>query len=186
MSNTSDIDKIINKKLKKKIDKFAEDAFSYCKEKVADEIEIHYEDYIAEFYEHYPHPKSYDRSLSTYKASDVFNDSSAAYAKGEHIVGIYVSAENIPGNPYYIPHRYGMRKSGEPVDKDWVFNNTFIEGRHGVDPYIGWGPMDVKPYESMKTWFDAFRSNKGRMQDKIKEKAFQKAFAKNFKKKKRK
>jgi len=177
MSQTSDI----KRKLKKKVNKIVEDALYYCKEEIASEIEKHFESYIDEFYAHYPNPISYDpRTFRTYLASDGFNDFSVMLSKGENRIGIYVTADNIEGNPYYVPGKYGLRKNGKPVDKDWVFENTFERGMHGIPPTSGHYPMDKPPYVNMKTWFKDFKSNKGQMQNKIKERALIKAIQKNL------
>lgn len=45
-----------------------------------------------------------------------------------YIAGITVSANNIPGNPYY--DHWGMNR-GEVMDTEWVFDRTFERGIHG-------------------------------------------------------
>ncbi len=176
MNNVSSI----KKTLKRKTEKIVSDALENIKDEVAFQIERQYEICIEKFYNHYPKPKLYQRTLYTYKASDSYDSLSVAITKKGNRVGIYVSSDYIPGNPYYVPGKYGKRKDGSPVDKEWVFENTFELGRHGYPPTEGKTPMPQSPNTSMSMWFEDLRTNKDRLQDKIKDEALSKAIAKNI------
>ena len=176
MNNNS----VIKKKIKDKANKIVNDALENIREEVAFQIESHFELFIDKFYADYPSPKRYERTFSTYYASDSYESLSVALTKGENKVGIYISSDNIPGNPYYVPGKYGHRRNGDPVDKEWVFENTFELGRHGYPPYEGKLPMPTSPYTNMRYWFEDFKSNKRLVQNKIKDEALEKAIAKNF------
>lgn len=172
----------ITKRIKRISQKIVDDTLENIREEVASQIEEHFELYIDRFYAHYPDPVRYDpRTFSTYLASDAYDDLSVSFEKGADRVGIYVSADNIPGNPYFVPGKYGKRKDGSPVDKDWVFENTFELGRHGYPPYEGTTPMSPSPYSLMNEWFKDLKANKGKVKDKIKEEALSAAIAKNMK-----
>jgi hypothetical protein len=172
----------ITKRIKRISQRIVEDTLENIREEVASQIEEHFELYIERFYDHYPNPVRYvPRTEMTYFASDAYDDFSVSFAKGPDRVGIYVSADNIPGNPYYVPGKYGRRKDGSEVDKDWVFENTFELGRHGYPPYEGMTPMSPSPYSLMSEWFKDFKSNKGKVKDKIKEEALSVAIARNMK-----
>lgn len=155
----------LKRKLKKISDNIVNAAIENIKEEVGFEIEKHYELYIEGFYKHYENPVFYRRTYSTYEASDSYDDYTSTWVRSKNRVGIYVSADYIPGNPY-------------SADKEWVFKNTFELGQHGAPPHTGWYPMDVPPYQSMKTWFKDFKANKNHEYDKIKEEALAKALAK--------
>lgn len=171
---------IIDKKIKKKAEKIVKDTLDNIREELAFQIEEHFELYIDRFYAHYPEPRRYERTGSTYYASDSYKDFTSALVRDGNRVGIIVSSENIPGNPYYVEGVYGMRKNGEAVDKEWVFNNTFALGRHGYPPYEGKTPMSPSPLSNMTDWFIGLKTNKNKIQNKIKEEALSKAIAKNL------
>lgn len=100
------------------------------------EIEIAWERVIDEFYNHYI-PKWYDRTYSTYKASSGYSEIMSGTLMpyrckkekdGSYLVGITVSSDNIPDNPY------DPDADGKP-DKDWVFTRTFEKGYHGYNQH---------------------------------------------------
>lgn len=81
-------------------------------------IESAYESVVQSFYDEYT-PKYYDRTYSTYLASDKYNDPFGFTPLSDgYESGIGIDHENIPGNPYR-------------ADKHWVFTRTFAEGIHG-------------------------------------------------------
>ena len=92
-------------------------------------IEEIYEQAIDAFYDSYD-PKYYDRTFSTYKASNLYEN----YAKQENpipmgegfVAGIEVTSDNIPGKPY------NRSKKDKPNKTEWVFNRTYTKGIHGV------------------------------------------------------
>lgn len=167
------------RQLKRKFKKVEDYAMKVMKEEVAIQIQEHYDLFIKEFYDHYD-PKFYlDRTFSTYEASDASKDWSIAYTRpNEDYVGIYVSADFIYGNPYYVPGKYGHRSNGNPVDKDWVFTNTFEKGIHGYGETRGGSVMKESPKVMMDKWYKNFKSNKGHALDKIRDEAYDRAFAK--------
>lgn len=160
----------IKKKIKKITDKLIDETLENMKVEIAYRIEEQFESCIQDFYNHYPEPAFYNRTLKTYEASDSSDRLSIAYSKGKNKVGIYVSADFIEGNPYH-----GKRANKEPVDKGWVFENTFVHGMHGYPPYEGKKAMRNPPEARMDSWFKDFKSNKGHVLDKIKDDAFTKA-----------
>lgn len=160
------IESVIRKKIKRKMDKVAQDAMEICKDEILAQIENHFELYIEEFYEDYPNPVWYQRTGMTYYGSDSFDVRSVGLSRPDGRVGIYVSAVFINGNPY-------------TADKDWVFENTFELGRHGYPPHEGHAPMSPPPNSRMESWFKDFKNNKGQVLDKIKENAIAKALQKN-------
>lgn len=92
-------------------------------------IEEIYERAIDAFYDSY-NPKYYDRTLSTYKASDLWENPTKQQnpiPMGEgFIAGIEVSSDNIPGHPY------NKSPKDKPNKTEWVFNRTYVKGIHGV------------------------------------------------------
>ena len=88
------------------------------------QIESAYENAISLFYADYPDPLVYQRTYSTFLASNGYNDPFSPnnlYKTGDiWTAGIQVDHSFIPGNPY-------------KADKDWVFDRTFNKGIHGIN-----------------------------------------------------
>lgn len=114
--------------IEEEIDGMIQKAMKATAIELSSEIEMAWERVIDEFYAHYT-PSWYDRTYSTYKASDGYSEIGSGnlvpYIKnikknkaGDILVGITVSADYIPGNPYR-------------ADTDWVFERTFEKGYHG-------------------------------------------------------
>lgn len=81
-------------------------------------IESAYESVIQSFYDDYT-PKYYERTYSTYLASDKVDDPFGfTPVDNDYITGINVDPSFINGNPYR-------------AEKDWVFDRTFNKGIHG-------------------------------------------------------
>ena len=96
-------------------------------------IESAYESVIQSFYDDYT-PKFYDRTYSTYQASNRYDDPFGFTPVGNgYEAGIIVDHENIPGRPYR-------------ADKHWVFTRTFNEGIHGFFrwEYRKWANKQLK------------------------------------------
>ena len=88
------------------------------------QIEKAYETAISKFYNEYT-PKVYDRTGSTLKASDRWDDIFGYDVKGDIFeTGINVGAENIPFIDGHPPYR-------APKGTAWVFQRTYEEGIHG-------------------------------------------------------
>ena len=118
--------------LEEEIDEMVKKAIKRTAIELSSEIEIAWERVIDEFYEDYT-PIWYNRTYSTYKASDGYSEIGSGnfvpYIKnirrnkhGNILVGITVSSDYIPGNPY-------------EADKDWVFERTFEKGYHGYNQH---------------------------------------------------
>ena len=130
----------LEKTVMKKIEKGLKKALKETAEDVLFEIEEAYEKTIDEFYEDYGpnngEPWWYKRTHSTYLGSSGYEDlydsrNFRTVGNDNYRVGINVSSDNIPGNPYkskWRPEEGGQKRS---VDKDWVFRRTFDEGIHG-------------------------------------------------------
>lgn len=81
-------------------------------------IESAYQGAIQAFYDDY-YPKWYQRTYSTFEASDRANDMFGYNQMGNIFEsGIHVDPSFISGNPYR-------------ADKGWVFERTFVQGIHG-------------------------------------------------------
>ena len=108
----------------KKIIKQYESAIKQVAEEVSFQVESAYESVIDMFYNDYT-PRWYERTGSTYRASDHVDDMSKITKVGdEYLSGIIVDSENINGNPYR-------------ADTDWVFERTFVRGIHGFTAHEG-------------------------------------------------
>lgn len=122
--------------IEEEIDKMIKKAVKNTAIELSSEIEIAWERVIDEFYEDYT-PVWYKRTFSTYKASDGYSELGSGnlvpYIKninrdksGNILVGITVSSDYIPGDPY-------------EADKDWVFERTFEKGYHGYNQHEAQG-----------------------------------------------
>lgn len=111
----------MRKKFMEKLNRIVNDAVSHAAYEAAYIIENQYESIISKFYDDYT-PHIYERTYSTYLASSMYSDYSKGIRKlsdGSYEVGIYVSPQNIPDDPYID-------------DKEYVFWRTFEEGIHGL------------------------------------------------------
>jgi hypothetical protein len=94
------------------------------------EIETAYESAINKFYADYT-PSLYDRTYSTYAASDHYMDKGNVITSGNDLIaGITVASDNIPGEPYY---KYWGKHKGRPMNKNYVFSRTYEKGIHGIN-----------------------------------------------------
>lgn len=89
------------------------------------QIEAAYESTIDEFYKDYSpnngDPWYYDRTYSTYLASDGYDNLFSYETHPDvYVAGINVSPDNIYGKPYAYP-------------ADYVFGRTFEKGIHGIN-----------------------------------------------------
>lgn len=108
------------------IRKDIEEKYNKAVEEIAREvtyqIELAYESMISRFYNEYT-PRRYNRTLSTIKASDRWNDIRGFTPMGDVFMsGINVGYENIPDIDGHQPYH---------ADTDWVFKRTYEEGIHG-------------------------------------------------------
>lgn len=106
--------------LKAKLDATIKDMIDIARVDIVEELEIIWENSIDQFYFHYDQ-SWYQRTHSTYKASDAFNDINNHFFSpidndGAEI-GIHVSSDNL-GSPY-------------KADTEWVFTRVFEKGYHG-------------------------------------------------------
>ncbi len=119
MKKTENLDadsKRILRMIKKKLKKAAE----LTMREISFQIEAAYESVIEDFYNNYL-PKWYDRTYSTFLASNRWDDPFYVHQDGDTIIGgIKVSSNFISGNPYR-------------AQKGWVFHRTFDLGIHGFD-----------------------------------------------------
>ncbi len=149
--------------LKDKVNIAIQEGIKKASEKIAFDIQGNYEHFIQMFYDDYE-PNSYNRTLNTFFGSDGTSlDKMINDIKNGYIVGIAVSSDNIPGDPY-------------SADKDWVFDRTYYEGIHGFTPteYKDWSnrdtvsqpmanaskiPTQMKPSPSvlMNKWFNNYK-----------------------------
>lgn len=105
---------------RKDIEKRYMSAIEHLAEEVSFQIESAYETVIEKFYDDYS-PVSYNRTYSTYLASDGYDDPFSYTQSGNvYTAGIQVSSDFIQGKPYR-------------ADTDWVFNRTFERGIHGFN-----------------------------------------------------
>ncbi len=114
MPNNSlyDIKKDIKKRYMRALDNLAEE--------LSFEIENAYETIIERFYNDYS-PISYNRTYSTYLASDSFeNPFSYTQMGNTYFSGINIDPSFINGKPYR-------------ADTGWVFERTFEKGIHGIN-----------------------------------------------------
>lgn len=146
--NDFNIEEEIDEELKGKLHK----AINLAAVELATEIEIAWERVIDEFYEHYT-PVWYQRTYSTYKASDGYSEIGSGYfapyirkinrdrKTNKITVGITVSADNIPGDPY-------------EANKDWVFERTFEKGYHGYNQHEaqGWSSDHMGKNRDNRVW----------------------------------
>lgn len=99
---------------------------------ITEQIEVAYETVVQSFYDDYT-PKWYNRTFSTYEASDHMNDLFRAIPiENGFDAGIYVDPSFITGEPYR-------------ADTSWVFDRTFGKGIHG---YFKWEMKKWAP----QTW----------------------------------
>ncbi|MBR2246618.1 MAG: hypothetical protein IJ880_06295 [Bacilli bacterium] len=111
--------KRINKMYQKALDDFANE--------VSFQVESAYENVISLFYADYGpnngEPWYYNRTHSTYLASnghkDPFSPTNVRHLGDTIMAGIEVDSSNIPGHPYR-------------ADTGWVFDRTFYKGIHGI------------------------------------------------------
>lgn len=169
MANTKPIGlNSLPKGLQQKLLKKSQQILDVINEDIIFEIESHYESAISDFYNDYT-PYSYNRTCYTYYGSDAYDSfyKNIKQVKGGYKVGIHVSADNIPGNPY------------NAKNKEWVFNRTFTQGIHGYTKEelqewetkahekgkgFSWRfiagqqePMKPSPKKIMDDWFKDFR-----------------------------
>ena len=99
---------------------------------VTEQIETAYEGIIQSFYDDYT-PRWYDRTYSTYEASDHIDDMfKTVPIENGFEAGINVDPSFISGKPYR-------------ADTEWVFDRTFGKGIHG---YFKWEMKQWAP----QTW----------------------------------
>ena len=107
-------------KVKKNIDVALDKALYNVATNIGIKIQELYNQTVFEFYDSYT-PHRYNRTFMTLRGSDAYRtiNDPVAY-EGGYKTGISVSPDNIPGNPYRL-------------DKDSVFERTFVEGYHGYN-----------------------------------------------------
>lgn len=151
----------------KKFSKAIRQAVNNTASELSFEIETAYEHAIDRFYNDYPDEDlvSYDRTYSTYEASNRYNDKSYGYAIKRntktnelfYFAGIEVNSNFIKGEPYDYP-------------TDYVFERTYNEGIHGLTPEevqsfrpgSSWSkdPMKPSPRELMREDFAKIANDK--------------------------
>lgn len=138
--------------IEEEIDEMIRKAIKRTAQELSSEIEIAWERVIDEFYAHYM-PSWYQRTYSTYKASDGYSEIGSGnfvpHLKNisrdrktkEITVGITVSADYIPGDPY-------------KADTDWVFERTFEKGYHGYNQHEaqGWTSNHMGKDRDNRSW----------------------------------
>lgn len=109
------------KRLREKFNKEAQRIIDNSIKEILYQTEKKYEEVIQDFYDDYS-PHIYNRTEATFEASsgyhNLYSSKNIEPIKGGYKVGINVSSDNIPENPY-------------EADKDWVFERTFGKGIHG-------------------------------------------------------
>ena len=139
---------MIPKQIQKKLNAFLDE----IKNEVHFEIEKHYEKYIQEFYDNYT-PDFYERTFSTYEASDSIDSVYTSTKKGDRI-GIIVSSEHMPLNCYHWKNYDPLKADGMSLTEH-IFTNTFEHGGHGFETYD-----KVSPQIKMDSWFNNFTKNR--------------------------
>lgn len=116
--------------LEKSVKKAIRAAIKDVAKEITEELHEKYRSIITEFYEHYPNPRVYNRTYSTYRATDYD-------IAGESLAGVpaergngYVGGINV--DAYYIWHHVGGTPYKQPVS--YVFERTFAGGIHGMTP----------------------------------------------------
>ena len=162
-----------NKELEKRAKKIADKILTEMTYNIAFEIESAYERIINKFYEDYK-PLYYQRTYSTYSASDIYGDifRGVKSTSNGYQIGISVSSSYIDGDPY-------------EMNKEDVFHRTFVEGVHGFSSDDGWSgsfknvppKTSPSPKEQMDDWFENFKKDSKQF-EKIKQDAIKRAMRK--------
>lgn len=118
----SDFDKAVRKAVRAAIKDVAK--------QLTEEIHEKYQSIITKFYEHYPKPVLYDRTYSTYRATDY--DLAGESLAGPAAEKVVSSIGGINVDAYYIWHHVGGNPYRQPTS--YVFERTFAKGIHGMTP----------------------------------------------------
>lgn len=145
----SSLDKAVDKaikEIKKRIGSVVDD-IGYD---IAEQIQIKWDNCVDAFYNDW-NPIYYDRTYSTYMASDGEDGVSNNYSVKETDSGFEITAGiNIDSSRLGTPYK-------DPTD--YVFQRTWEEGIHGTQFHS----IKVKPKELMDKWFEEYKKTGHRL-----------------------
>lgn len=93
-------------------------------ELICKDLKKMYNSVIREFYRSY-HPKSYDRTYSTYAANNLYNNDNYSSIVDDLGDGFKVE---------FLVSDYFIKSQPYEEDRTWVFTRTFVKGIHGWIP----------------------------------------------------